>query len=64
MEIDHSFICTVIGAPEGDCLVASGLTESAPNVYARQGTANRHFFSTMPCWNCSGSATRQKQSQD
>jgi hypothetical protein len=43
-ELDHLFICTTIGAPEADRLVAFGLTEGTPNVHPGQGTANRRFF--------------------
>lgn len=43
-EIDHVFICTSVGAPEAEQLVAFGLTEGSPNRHPGQGTANRRFF--------------------
>lgn len=47
--IDHVFICTDAGAPEGQRLVDFGLSEGPPNTHPGQGTANRRFFfeSTM-----------------
>ncbi|HLJ49579.1 MAG TPA: VOC family protein [Bryobacteraceae bacterium] len=42
--IDHVFICTSVGAPAADALVAFGLTEGTPNRHPGQGTANRRFF--------------------
>ena len=42
--IDHVFICTAVGAPAADALVAFGLTEGTPNRHPGQGTANRRFF--------------------
>ncbi len=42
--IDHLFICTAVGAPAADRLIAFGLTEGAPNQHPGQGTANRRFF--------------------
>ena len=42
--LDHLFVCTRPGAPEGDQLVAAGLTEGGPNTHPGQGTANRRFF--------------------
>ncbi len=44
VELDHIFICTGVGAPEADELVAFGLAEGAPNTHSGQGTANRRFF--------------------
>jgi hypothetical protein len=44
VELDHIFICTEIGAPEADQLVAFGLTEGSSNLHLGQGTANRRFF--------------------
>lgn len=44
IELDHFFIVTRPGAPEGDSLAALGLVEGTPNVHAGQGTANRRFF--------------------
>ncbi len=44
IELDHFFILTQPGAPEGDRLVALGLIEGTPNVHPGQGTANRRFF--------------------
>jgi hypothetical protein len=43
-EIDHVFICTSVGAPEADALIAFGLQEGSPNRHPGQGTANRRFF--------------------
>lgn len=43
-ELDHIFICTDIGGPVADQLIAFGLTEGSPNVHPGQGTANRRFF--------------------
>ena len=43
-EIDHLFVCTEVGAPEADRLIALGLTEGAPNTHPGQGTSNRRFF--------------------
>ena len=44
LEIDHIFVCTAIGAPEADRLIALGLTEGQPNTHPGQGTSNRRFF--------------------
>ena len=44
LELDHMFICTQLGAPEADLLVAFGLTEGTPNSHPGQGTACRRFF--------------------
>lgn len=44
LEFDHLFVCTSIGAPEVDALVALGLTEGPPNTHPGQGTANRRIF--------------------
>ncbi len=44
VELDHVFICTALGAPEADLLVAFGLTEGTPNTHPGQGTACRRFF--------------------
>jgi hypothetical protein len=44
VELDHVFICTAVGAPEADQLIAFGLTEGSPNRHPGQGTANRRFF--------------------
>jgi Glyoxalase-like domain len=43
VEIDHIFICSEVGAPEADHLVALGLVEGASKVHPGQGTANRRF---------------------
>ena len=42
-EMDHLFVCTERGAPEGDLLVEFGLHEGTPNRHEGQGTANRRF---------------------
>lgn len=44
VELDHMFVCTEVGAPEADRLVAFGLREGAPNTHPGQGTACRRFF--------------------
>ena len=44
VELDHIFICTEVGAPEADQLVAFGLTKGTSNQHPGQGTANRRFF--------------------
>jgi hypothetical protein len=44
IEFDHLFICTDIGAPVADRLVAFGLQEGSPNTHPGQGTSNRRFF--------------------
>lgn len=44
MELDHIFIRTTKGAPEGDLLLDFGLVEGTPNTHPGQGTANRRFF--------------------
>jgi len=44
LALDRLFVCTRKGAPEGDQLVAMGLTEGGPTTHAGQGTANRRFF--------------------
>jgi hypothetical protein len=44
VELDHMFVCTGVGAPEADRLVAFGLSEGAPNTHPGQGTACRRFF--------------------
>ena len=38
------FVCTTVGAPEADLLVAFGLLEGTPNTHPGQGTANRRFY--------------------
>ena len=43
-EFDHLFICTEVGAPEGDRLVDAGLVEGSATTHPGQGTANRRFF--------------------
>jgi Glyoxalase-like domain len=43
-EIDHVFVCTSVGAPEAEQLIAFGLTEGSRNHHSGQGTANRRFF--------------------
>lgn len=43
-ELDHLLLLAQPGAPEGNRLVALGLTEGSPNVHPGQGTANRRFF--------------------
>ncbi len=44
MDIDHVFICTSLGAPAAEKLVAAGFREGPPNVHPGQGTACRRFF--------------------
>lgn len=44
VELDHVFICTHVGAPEADRLVAFGLAEGTSSVHPGQGTTNRRFF--------------------
>jgi hypothetical protein len=44
IEFDHLFICTDIGAPVADRLLAFGLREGSPNTHPGQGTSNRRFF--------------------
>jgi hypothetical protein len=44
VEFDHLFICTEIGAPIAEELVAFGLVEGTSNTHPGQGTANRRFF--------------------
>jgi hypothetical protein len=44
VELDHLFICTSAGAPEGARLIEFGFSEGAPNEHPGQGTANRRFF--------------------
>ncbi len=43
-ELDHVFICTDVGAPEAELLIAFGLTDGSRNTDPGQGTANRRFF--------------------
>lgn len=43
IELDHLFVCTSQGAPQGDELVRFGLHEWPPNRHPGQGTANRRF---------------------
>jgi len=43
LELDHVFVCTASGAPEGEKLVQFGLHEGPPNQHPGQGTANRRF---------------------
>jgi Glyoxalase-like domain len=43
LELDHVFVCTASGAPEGEKLVQFGLHEGPPNHHPGQGTANRRF---------------------
>jgi hypothetical protein len=43
IELDHLFICTAGGAPEGEELIRLGLREGQPNQHPGQGTANRRF---------------------
>ncbi len=44
IEFDHLFVCTRVGAPEVDALVAFGLTEGTSNTHPGQGTTNRRIF--------------------
>ena len=44
ISFDHLFICTSIGAPAAERLVAFGLAEGEPNRHPGQGTACRRFF--------------------
>jgi hypothetical protein len=44
VEFDHIFICTDIGAPVADRLIAIGLQEGSSNIHVGQGTTNRCFF--------------------
>ncbi len=44
IELDHVFVCTEVGAPEADQLVAFGLAEGTSNTHPGQGTTNRRFF--------------------
>ena len=43
IELDHVFVCTAPGAPEGDELVRFGLREGPPNRHPGQGTSCRRF---------------------
>ena len=43
IELDHVFVCTAPGAPEGDELVRFGLREGSPNRHPGQGTSCRRF---------------------
>src|SRR5689334_20424960 len=43
IELDHVFVCTAPGAPEGDGLVRFGLREGPPNRHPGQGTSCRRF---------------------
>jgi hypothetical protein len=43
VELDHVFVCTAVGAPEGEELVRFGLREGPANRHEGQGTANRRF---------------------
>jgi hypothetical protein len=42
--LDHLFIFTAVGAPEGERLLGCGLTEGERNIHPGQGTANQRFF--------------------
>jgi hypothetical protein len=44
VEVDHVFVSTSAGAPEGDRLVGLGLVEGSALRHPGQGTANRRFF--------------------
>jgi hypothetical protein len=44
VEFDHLFICTELGAPEAEELIAFGLVEGTSNIHPGQGTVNRRFF--------------------
>lgn len=44
IELDHVFVCTAVGTPEADRLVAFGLPEGTRNSPPGQGIANRRFF--------------------
>jgi hypothetical protein len=46
IELDHLFVCTSPGAPEGEKFVQFGLHEGPPNQHPGQGTANRRFAFT------------------
>jgi hypothetical protein len=41
---DHLFICTSVGAPEVDAILACGFTEGTSNSHPGQGTQNRRIF--------------------
>jgi hypothetical protein len=44
LHLHHVFVCTTMGAPEGEGLLDAGLVEGSPNTHVGQGTANRRFF--------------------
>src|SRR4051812_22018297 len=44
LELDHVFVCTEPGAPEGDEVVRFGVSEGRSWSHPGQGTANRCFF--------------------
>lgn len=44
VELDHLFLCTLVGAPEAEQLNAFGLIEGTANTHPGQGTTNRRFF--------------------
>jgi hypothetical protein len=46
LELDHVFVCTAPGAPEGEKLVQLGLHEGPSNRHIGQGTSNRRFAFT------------------
>ena len=42
-ELDHVFVMSSVGAPEGERLLRAGLPEGPPNTHPGQGTACRRF---------------------
>ena len=44
LELDHYFILTKPGAPEGNLLTNIGMIEGSANNHLGQGTSNRRFF--------------------
>ena len=44
LALDHVFVCTAVGAPEAEALVAAGFAEGSGNTHPGQGTACRRFF--------------------
>jgi Glyoxalase-like domain len=43
-ELDHVFVMSSVGAPEGERLLRAGVPEGPPNTHPGQGTACRRFL--------------------
>ena len=59
-ELDHVFVMSSVGAPDGARLLRAGLPEAPPNTHPGQGTACRRFVLDNAYIECSGSKTSRQ----